>query len=862
MTSALNNMCAEVRSYILSAKSLSEIKQHISAQRESILLQRQQTGFGLQLSYALTRFYNTIISSVFQKFTPESTEKDLPVFIIALGGFGRNELNIFSDIDINFIYATHNFETTAKIKEKVHSVVKYLWDIGLEIGHSVRSAEECIRLSEQDIDIKTSFIESRFLDGDRNGYREFQKAFLHELINGSPEKFILSRLASTELRHEQFGNSERVLEPHIKEGEGGLRDIHNVYWAARVWMMKNYPEMVIPEDTSQSLEVFKCLIEKNFLPGRYLIPFTESYEFLMMARNFLHLVSGRRNDILSYPMQAQTAKSLAYEETEGHPGVEHFMQDYYRHARVISNITALISDKLRSSVLPADFSQNSRTQIEDGFFIADSKIHFEGDIQSAVKASPQLLMKIFLYLQKYRVQLSEPLQYAVRENIDQVDESFRNSGSIAADFLHIWHYEGQVASLLETMHDLGFLERYLPEFGYIVAHYNYNVYHAYTTDEHLIVALRRLESLFYEDGRENDAVYMHLREVYQGLSLFEKYQLYWAVFLHDIGKSRSGDHSEIGVDLAKQIFGRLAYEDNKDAIYFLILNHLKMEQLAFRRNLKDQETIAEFARLVQNRGWLRMLYLLTYADMAAARKNVWTEWKGILLQELFAKTDHYLKAREDPSNADQLDWEEMDYGAIKLNDTLQVTFNDRSNFSEVLVVTTDYPYRLSQICGAMSVCDISIFEANVYTRKDSVIIDQFRVTAFGSNAPLSTFQKQKMESFLRDVLTGGQEIESHMEKLKERWKRKKFLPSSETEIYFEDNRKFTIIDIFTADRIGLLYIITRTLSDLKLNIYSAKIGTRLDGAADCFYVLDTKGNKITSIERQEEIRSEIMRRLT
>jgi [protein-PII] uridylyltransferase len=285
-----------------------------------------------------------------------------------------------------------------------------------------------------------------------------------------------------------------------------------------------------------------------------------------------------------------------------------------------------------------------------------------------------------------------------------------------------------------------------------------------------------------------------------------------------------------------------------------------MEQIAFRRNLKDAETIAEFARLIQNRRWLRMLYLLTFADMSAARKNVWTEWKGILLKELFDKTDRYLKAQENPDSQENFDWEEMDYGAIKLNKSLQLTFTDRKNFTEALVVTTDRPFRLSQICGAMSVCDITILEANVYTRKDGVIIDQFRVTGFDSHQPLTSGQKQKLESFLRDVLE-GQDIAQPMEKLKARWKRKKFIPSSETEIYFEDNRKFTIIDIFTGDRIGLLYLITRTLSELNLNIYSAKIGTRLDGAADCFYVLDTEGNKITSIERQEEIRRELSNRL-
>lgn len=862
MTTEANELNSAVASIILSASSSADIKLRISEQRKTVIAGQPPEDFGMALSYKLTEFYNAVIRAVFERFSPDIAGKPLPFCIMAVGGFGRNELNIFSDIDINFIYSARDFDTVNLIKEKVHGIVKYLWDVGLEIGHSMRSSEECLYLSKQDIDIKTSFIESRLLCGDVACFENFKTSVWNELLGETYESYIQSRLNSVSLRHEQFGNSERVLEPHVKEGEGGLRDIHICYWAAQVWLMKNYSDFSFSGNESQSLKTIKILIDKKFLPDRYLLPFTESFEFLHKTRNMLHRISGRRNDILAYPLQAKVAATFPYSDKNEFPGVEQFMQDYYRHTRVISNVASLIGDKLRSLTLHTHSFESGRTPVENDFFIANDKLHYDGDILSGIGASPHLMMSIFSYVQKYRVQPSEPIQYAIRENIDRVDESFRASEVTAHDFMQLWHYEGQVASILKLMHDLGFLERYIPEFGYIVAHYNYNVYHAYTTDEHLIVTLSRLESLFYEDAVQSDAVFKHLQEIYQELSLFERYQLYWAVFLHDIGKSRGGDHSEIGVDLAKQIFLRLGYKGPADAVYFLILHHLTMEQLAFRRNLKDSETIAEFARLIQNRRWLRMLYLLTYADMAAARKNIWTEWKGILLQELFIKADHYLKALEKPGSAPEFDWEEIDYGSIKLSNDLQITFNDRSNFSEILVVTTDYPYRLSQICGAMSVCDIGIFEANVYTRKDGVIIDQFRVTAFGSDTPLSSVQKQKMETILRQVLTGSQEIEPQIEKLKTRWKRKKFLPSSETEIYFEDNRKFTIIDIFTADRIGLLYIITRTLSDLKLNIYSAKIGTRLDGAADCFYVLDTDGNKITSIERQEEIRDEIMRKLS
>ncbi len=849
-----------IESLIASDQSPSEIKPPLSQLRESLIAQQPVNDLGLPLSYALTGFYQTIIDSVYRKFFPTSANKSLPVFISALGGFGRNELNIYSDIDIGFIYDTPQFDTAAEIKEKVHGVIKFLWDIGLEIGHSVRSAGESLELSRRDIDIRTSLIEMRYLCGSKPTFDKFRLALGSEFSGEAFGSFILTRLALMDRRHEQFGDSEKVLEPNIKEGEGGLRDIHNCFWTARVWLMKENTDINVSENASQSLETIKALQRMDFLPERYLVPFNESFEFLLKTRNLLHGISGRRNDILSYPLQAKVAAEMGYPDTE-RPGVEEFMQTYYRHARVISNLASLIGDKMKSLIRPARHTDHGITTVENGFYIIDSNLHYDKDIRKAVTDEPQLLMEMFLYRQKYGVELSEPLQYTIREHIESVNESFRTSKRIAKDFLQLWHYEGRVASVLELMHDLGFLERYLPEFGYIVSHYNYNVYHAYTTDEHLIVAVKRLESLFYENAQD-ESVDGHLREIYAELSLFEKYQLYWAVFLHDIGKSRGGDHSEIGVELARQIFERLGYSENAESVYFLILNHLKMEQLAFRRNLKDLETIAEFARLVGNRRWLRMLYLLTFADMAAARKNVWTEWKGLLLKELFDKTDRYLKAQENPEEPADLDWEEMDYGSIKLTGALQLTFTDRKNFTEVLVVTSDRPFRLSQICGAMSVCDIGILEANVYTRKDAVIIDQFRVTSFDSHRPLNAGQKQRLENYLRGVLEDRQDIETSMEKLRARWKRKKFLPSSETEIYFEDNRKFTIIDIFTGDRIGLLYLITHTLSELGLNIYSAKIGTRLDGAADCFYVLDAQGNKIESISQQEEIRKEIMKKLS
>ncbi len=838
--------------------SPSEIKSRFILHKQS-MTDVPSAESGLELSGRLVDFHDAVITNIFNSLLTDERRASLNFCVVALGGYGRRELNVFSDIDINFIYKNNSASETAAIRKQIHRLVKYLWDIGLEVGHSVRVLDACSALAEKDIDIKTSFLEARFLSGSQDCYHEFQTLVREIIFTANADAFILARLALMEKRHERFGNSGRMLEPHLKEGAGGLRDMHTCFWITRARLITG--ESGAEEAASRCVNAVQELVRTRFLADSYFQPALQSFDFLMRTRNTLHRLAQRRDDVLSYPMQSRAAERMGYTDHPDTKGVERFMRDFYRHTRTIANLTALIGEKLKHSITHSALTSSKKIFIENDCFIneADSRLYCTQDAGRRLADRPPLMMKIFLYAQKYRAPLSEQLQTAVREHLHLVDDTFIHSREIAHDFLEIWKFEGQVGAMLKHMHDLGFLENYIPEFGFIDAHYNYNVYHAYTTDEHLIVAVHQLEKLFFEEPASASDSLSTLREVYRELSLFEKYQLYWAVFLHDIGKSRGGDHSLIGADLARTIFQRLQYEENADAVYFLILNHLRMEQLAFRRNLKDTETVSEFGNLVGNRRWLRMLYLLTFADMSAANPAVWTEWKAALLQELFIKADRYLKNRHE-AGASEPDWEEINYDRIQLSDSLQVTFNDKNSFTETLIITTDLPYRLSQICAVMAVCDVSILDAEVYTRTDGIIIDQFRVANFPSHTPLSSAQKQNMEKLLKDILIGGQDIKPQLEKLKTRWKRLKF-HETETEIYFEDNRKFTIIDIFTADRVGLLYLMTQALSDLGLNIYSAKIGTRLDGAADCFYVLDHTGNKINSIEKQEEIRKEICRRL-
>ncbi|NUM79557.1 HD domain-containing protein [bacterium] len=845
----------------LSETSPQALKTTLASEKKHIIEQTDRKKWGLELASALTQFHDGILTYVFNFFLNERfKEATPPLCMIALGGYGRKELNIYSDIDINFIYSSSSRTESDAIQETVHAMVRYFWDIGLEIGHSIRSIDDALNFADNDLDIKTSFLESRFITGHSGCFNDFREALVGKIFKDRLNEFIQARFEVLDKRHQQFGRSSRLLEPHLKESAGGLRDIHECLWLTNAWLLQ---DQSWPATGGQSMciHAIQILAERKIITSEKQSELTAAFDFILKVRNHLHVLNQRRQDVLTYPMQSKVAEHMAFTDSKDSRGVEQFMRTFYLHARNVAHFTSLVRYKLKTNSKNEFIAGGQHVEVENQFYVdtgsAPPMLYYRGNLDIDLKQQPALMMKIFLFGQKYHADLSEQLENAVRENLHVIDNNFIQSKSNGRDFQDIWRYEGQVASCLKKMHDLEFLSRYLPEFGFIVANYNYNVYHAFTTDEHLIVSVQKLEQLFYE---QDGSAAGHLKKIYDELSLYEKYQLYWAVFLHDIGKSRGGDHSFIGADLAQIIFDRIGFTDEREPIYFLIKQHLTMEQVAFRRNLKDPTTIGNFADAVQNRRWLKMLYLLTFADMSAANKNVWTEWKGLLLHELYVKADTYLKNKEQ-GGGDTAQWEELDYESIQLQSALDVTFNDQTNYTEITVITADDPYRLSQICGAMAVCDVSIFDAHVFTRDDGVIIDQFRVVDFRSHQPLSRDQQNKLASTLEDILLKKTNVEEKIEKAKQKWKRLKYHSHVETEIHFEDDHKHSIVDIFTADRIGLLYTITKTLSDLQLNITAAKIGTRLDGVADCFYITEKDGQKITAITRQNEIRKKLIEML-
>ncbi len=797
---------------------ISEIKKQLDSDKNAL---RSLHTNALHLSDAWAQLFSRTILEIFRQADVSQC------CVIAVGGFGRGEINLFSDLDLNFIY------TGPSPGAKVQSLVGALWNAGLEVDHSVRSIKECIEIGRKDFEIRTSLLEASFVAGDRILFEKFSKELWNELHRCDKEDYLHHRYDQLQARREKFGKTERILEPNLKEGKGGLRDWQTAYWCA-----KTHFEL---DHNFRPLPLFEQLAVQNFISARWVDEIKPSLDFLFSVRNALHKISGRKYDIISYDLQ----KKLAEEFSQG--SVEKFMRHFYKHARVLSQFSSLVLEKIMSEV-EAPARDLHRIPVEGHCYIIESgenrRLYYEGDFRGLLSEQPEYFVRIFITAQKYHATLSDHLLGVLREEIVNYE-----SVSGGSSFLELWKYEGQIGSTLRQLHEIGILERILPEFAFIVAHYKYNVYHYYTTDEHLIVTVEKLESLFSAD---ESTIPGELKTAYDDLTPEEKTDLYWAAFLHDIGKSHGGDHCEIGATISIKLLTEFRYPFSIEAVAFLIRQHLKMEQTAFRRNLKDEETIREFATVIHDRRLLKMLYLLTFADLSAANRNVWTEWKGMLLKELFLKADSILKSDS------MQGFDDFDFSKISFLAPLQVTFEDHAGFSDVLVVTTDETYRLSQICGVMSICDASIIEAQAFTRRDGIIIDRFRVVDFSSGKPLGGPQKERLVQLLTEVLINGKSLDQPIEKLKDRWKRRRFNADEKTEIIFEENKTFTLVDVFTSDRIGVLYTITKALSDLSLNIYSAKIGTRLDGVADCFSILERNGEKAHSIYRQEEIRNKLL----
>jgi len=789
--------------------------------------------------------------------------------IASVGSFARRELSPYSDIDIMFI-----FEKVDNDDNIVKKCITILWDTGIEVSHTVREFSDIKKFLKEDLHAFTQFFETRFLCGDKKIYNEWNKKVLSILQNSHKKSLINEFFEDTRLRYQKYGSSAKVLEPNVKFTAGGLRDLQVVEW---IYSLKNNVILNSQNEITQTENFINILKENKILIPRAAARLLESYKFILNTRNHLHLISGHKNDRLEFSDQEKIAYRHGYSESNW----QNYMKKYFESASIIkrffTTMTKRFEDEL-SKPIPDYLS----IQLDDDFSLKGSIIYLTHNVELTMST----ILRAFYYRGLYDARFDENLRSQIIEAvIDHEDvQTLEHQSSVF--FREILKLPKNVSKTLNAMNEVGVLGAFLPEFKEMINFFQPGVYHCYTADEHTLVALSNLENLNYENN--------FMGRLFQ--SIKEKDVLYLAVLFHDIAKPITvSGHEIIGAEIANSVMERLGYGQNEiQKVKFLVRHHLTMEQVAFRRNLNDATTLNIFADIFPSSEMIDLLYLLTYADLSAVSPVVWTQWKSELLYELYYKTKRMVEERITGQELLALSMEEIiktseifadetvrnhidsidDLGYLQyftaeeinqhieeINKGLPVSvfFKEEGGYTSITVITKDSDALLSRLCGALSINDLNIHDAKIFTRKDGIVIDNFNVTDFRTNNVVNDSRYPKIIEDIKLAVSNQLQIVKEFNRIKSKWWRienKLFKRKGEVKITFEKHDRFTIIDIFSPDRLGLLYQITKKMNELGLSIYFAKINTKADDIVDSFYVLDRNKKKV-SINSYELIKYEL-----
>jgi [protein-PII] uridylyltransferase len=856
----------------------------IEAQKREIAAAHRAGAGGFETCAALTSLMDGAIRSALQTLPPGTMDH---IAVLALGGYGRAELCPYSDIDIMILCASGNDRAAAS--EAAKTILHFLWDAGLDIGHSVRTIDEALALYGTTFDSWTSMIESRRVEGNEELAVRFYDAMRELLSVTSSAWFIKGVFADVGDRHERYGSSVKLLEPNIKKSAGGMRDLQAAFWLHRGTDSRFFAPLG-PGTTALKVFLDDLLRLEILAPDEHERA-VRALEFLLRVRQEMHYQRESLHDTLDYSLQILVAEGLGFGSATGLRSVEVFMREYYIHARMIHRVLQQLGQRFQEAIEPAQPSHRGE-KIGSTFLLFDDVLTIVPTVREFT--DPGKIFEAFACAAEHEVAIDLRLRGTIERSMGVLRPEDAQSAELAASFRRILGSK-RVAKTLHAMNELDILPRYIPEFGDLVAFFQHNVYHYYTADEHTLIAVANAEGL-----REKQGV-MH--EVFRNLR--RKDILYAAILLHDIAKPRGvADHEINGVEMSRVILHRIGMDDAYPAVGFLVRNHLVMEQTAFRRNIDDADTLKEFAARFNRPEFLDYLYILTYADLSALNTSVWTEWKAAMLQDLYQRTAEILRRNLTGDQIDEYQQEKHIEAAGVLVDALSATlpreeverhvrgidnasylavfdedqiaqhilvgaenkpvstfFAESAGATDVTVIARDAPFALSRFCAVLSANDANIFDANIFTRSDGLIIDRFRVTDAGTKQPLELKTCEKISSDLRQVMQGEVDVEHLFREHRKKWKRRTKLPvnpGTSMEVRFEDNPRYTIIDVYAPDGVGFLYRVTETISLLGLDIYFAKIATRLDGIVDAFYVLDRTGQAITDMGKRGIIKEKIL----
>ncbi len=896
------------------AQELSRFKNFVKVESHRLKMMHRAGGSGRAVSQARAAMMDILIRHMWmaaRSTLSQQAQKEFPpLALIALGGYGRAELNPYSDIDIMFLHAGQvvAISTALPYLSKVMDSILYpLWDLGFKIGHSVRTISECVQMANKDMQTKTSMLEARLVTGEDKLFEKFQKTILTKCVEGYEDEYIAARMQDQAARRAKFGNSATMQEPNIKNGCGGLRDFQNLHW------------MVFVKYKTRSLAEME---QRGFMTPAERKQIEAAYDFLLRARNELHYETNRPVDVLTRNLQPSVAWHLGYTDRSPRQRLEDFMRDLYTHSRNIYLITRTLEDRLalapsssRLAPLRKLISVPFRQQVQemiDGFRFANGQVHYGS--ARIFHEQPRRLMRAFLHAQQRDLKLHPDLAQLIRSELSLVKRNFLSDEHVRETFLQILNQRGNVARVLRAMHDVGLLGKYLPEFGKLTCLVQHEFYHQYAADEHTLMCIEQLDRFWAAE----QAPLNKYAEVFQ--SVERPFVLYLALLLHDAGKAvEGGRHDEIGGQLAINVARRLELDGaTAHSLRLLIEQHLTMVQVSQRRDLEDPAVIRSFANQVQSAENLRMLTLLTLADSRATSDKLWNEFKDTLLWELYTKALKILQGGTDFIRAEErqrellkeevasvlpnsISEDEVEAHFISLPPRYfqiheakdvatdltqahrfmhhQIAEEDKAlepvvywhnepdrGYTVVKICTWDRSGLFSKLAGAFAAAGINILSAQVFSRRDGIILDTFYVTDARTGKLVNREERELFENILGQALTG--EPLDLAPLIARRKLPRPAYHSLEgeritTKVDFDNDTSATatVIDVEMEDRLGLLYAVSQVFAELGLNIALAKISTEKGAAIDTFYVTEGFGQKIIDPPRQAEIAERLRRAL-
>ena len=809
--------------------------------------------------------------------------------LASVGGYGRGEMAPHSDVDIAFLTP---YKRTAWSEQVVEAILYLLWDLGFKVGQSSRSLDEMVKMSKEDLTIRTAMLEARFIWGDREVFDEAMVRFQHEVVAGSEADFVREKMAERDERHIRMGDSRYVVEPNVKDGKGGLRDLHTLYWIG-----KYVHRVATPAE----------LVDVGLFTEEEYHKFERAENFLWAVRCHMHDITGRAEERLTFDLQREVAARMNFADRPGKSPVERFMKFYFINAKTVGDLTGLflahLDEKMGKKKRRSFFTRLRRGPRNlDGFEMVNDRLGLPQDGEKFFQKDPVRLLQMFALADKYGLEIHPEAMRAARQNAKLIDRDVRRDPKAAAFFMDVLTSPRDPELVLRWMNEATVFGAFVPDFGRIVAQMQFDMYHHFTVDEHTIQAIGLLSRIEQGELKGDHPLASEIME-----NIHSRRVLYVATLLHDIAKGRGGDHSEIGADIATRLCPRIGMsEAETETVSWLVREHLTMSATAFKRDLSDYKTIKDFVDKVQSLERLRLLLVLTVVDIRAVGPGTWNSWKRQLLSDLYEAAEEVLRlghkqrgrgeriVAKKHALADmvKLDEKQFDIFASRLPDSYWIAepedvilsnakhmiaadgevaktghaslaidahYDEDRGATLVSVYAADHPGLFYRIAGAIHVAGGNIIDARIHTTRDGMAIDNFLVQD-PLGAPFKeASQLARLKEQVADALANKTKLAPRLEARPLALRRAEaFRIAPQVIIDNKASNRFTVVEVNSADRPQLLHNLTHAFFQSKTMLHSAHIATYGERAVDTFYITDLLGEKVENKQRLKTLEKRLI----